>query len=126
MAADERRDNRLLTQRVSWLNMSVYAPEGRKFVGTHGVYHGQLTSQICADERCSQHGVPLADMEIAPPLQRLQQIRRQIKFTWQHGLARQRGPGEKIVREPAMDLAYGGQCLGLAALQPQRGGQVVP
>ncbi len=55
LAADERRAHRFLAHCVSWLNMAVYAREGRRFLGAGRVYHGQLTTQIRPDERGSQH-----------------------------------------------------------------------
>jgi hypothetical protein len=55
LAAEERRAHRFLAYRVSWLNMTVDAPEGRRFRCARRVYHGQRTPQIRADERCSQH-----------------------------------------------------------------------
>ncbi len=55
LAADERCDHKFLAHRVSWLNMTVYLPEGCRFRGVWRVYHGQLAPEIRADERCSQH-----------------------------------------------------------------------
>ena len=42
LAADERHAHRFLAYRVSWLTMSVYAPECRRFRGARSVYHAGL------------------------------------------------------------------------------------
>jgi hypothetical protein len=39
----ERRDHKFLAHRPSWLNMTVYAPDGRGCRGSARVYHGQPT-----------------------------------------------------------------------------------